>query len=110
MVTNPLAVDPASGKLKVCVLPELLIVKSVPDVPTAKVCDDAVSVFNEVIEFPIPIAVRKSDADNADIVLSAFTLGKVIAEGFVRVKKFPPTVVAPRFVLAAAAVVAPVPP
>ena len=56
------------------------------------------------------MAVRKSDADKADIVLSAFTLGKVIADGFDSVKKLPPTVVPPRFVLAPAAVVAPVPP
>ena len=56
------------------------------------------------------MAVRKSDADKASIVLFAFILGKVIADGFDSVKKLPPTVVPPRFVMAPAAVVAPVPP
>jgi hypothetical protein len=59
---------------------------------------------------PAPIAVLKSAAFNADTVLSALKRGKVIALGLVRVKRLLPTVVAPRFVLAALAVVAPVPP
>jgi undecaprenyl phosphate-alpha-L-ara4N flippase subunit ArnF len=44
------------------------------------------------------------------VLNETFTLGKVIADGFDSVKKLPPTVVPPRFVLAPAAVVAPVPP
>ena len=43
-------------------------------------------------------------------VLSAFMRIRVTALGFVRVKMLAPTVVAPRVVRAAAAVVAPVPP
>ena len=59
---------------------------------------------------PAPIAVLKSDADNALTVLLAFILINLIALGFVSVNKLPPTVVAPKFVIAAAAVDAPVPP
>jgi hypothetical protein len=59
---------------------------------------------------PAPIAVRKLAASRAETVLSALTRRKLIAPGFVRVKRFEPTVVAPRLVRAPAAVVAPVPP
>jgi len=59
---------------------------------------------------PAPMAVLYVAASNVLIVLSALTLRKVIADGFASVNKFPPTVVAPRAVLAAGAVVAPVPP
>jgi hypothetical protein len=59
---------------------------------------------------PAPIAVLKSAAFKAETVLSALNLGKVIALGFVNVYTFPPTVVAPRLVLAVAAEDAPVPP
>jgi hypothetical protein len=49
-------------------------------------------------------AVLKLAADKADIVLSALNLGKVIADGLVRVNIFCPTVVPPRLVLPVAAV------
>jgi hypothetical protein len=48
-----------------------------------------------VLLVPAPIAVRKSEALRADTVLSALMRVKVIAPGFVRVKKLDPTVVAP---------------
>jgi hypothetical protein len=59
---------------------------------------------------PAPIAERNEAASSAETVLSAFILGNAMAEGSVNVKKFAPTVVAPRLVRAAEAVVAPVPP
>lgn len=59
---------------------------------------------------PAPIAVLNVAASRVDTVLSALMRTKVIALGLVRVKKFDPTVVAPRFVRAVGAVVAPVPP
>jgi hypothetical protein len=52
---------------------------------------------------PAPMAVLKSDALSVETVLSAFTLGNVIALGLARVKKLLPTVVAPRLVLPVAA-------
>ena len=58
----------------------------------------------------IRFLIETVDAVKAAIVLSAFILGKVIAEGFESVKKLPPTVVPPRFVIAPAAEEAPVPP
>jgi hypothetical protein len=63
-----------------------------------------------VLEVPAPIAVRNVVASNALTVLSALNRGKVTALGLVRVNMLPPTVVAPKFVLAFAAVDAPVPP
>ena len=59
---------------------------------------------------PAPIAVRKSAAFKDETVLSALKRGNVTADGLATVKRFAPSVVAPRLVLAAAAVVAPVPP
>ena len=59
---------------------------------------------------PAPIAVLKFVASKAVTVLSALNRGKVIALGLVSVNKLLPTVVAPKLVLAAGAVVAPVPP
>ena len=59
---------------------------------------------------PAPMAVRKVAASSALTVLSALMRGKVMALGFVSVKKLSPTVVAPRPVRAALVVVAPVPP
>ena len=59
---------------------------------------------------PAPIAVLNEDASNAYTVLSALTLKNVIADGFVRVNRLAPAVVAPKLVLAPAAVVDPVPP
>jgi hypothetical protein len=44
----PLFVAEAVGKLNVCVAVTELILKSVPDVPTAKFCTCAVSPFNAV--------------------------------------------------------------
>ena len=49
---------------------------------------------------PAPIAVLKSVALSADTVLSALKRGKVIALGFAKVNRLPPTVVAPSVVRA----------
>jgi hypothetical protein len=112
VVITPLAVAEASGTFKVItgVVAPLATeeLKSVPVVPKVKAA--TLVTVPLVLEVPAPMAVRKSDADKASIVLFAFILGKVIADGFVNVKKLPPTVVPPRFVIAPAAVVAPVPP
>ena len=59
---------------------------------------------------PAPIAVLNVAASKALTVLSALNLGNVTADGFVKVNKLLPTVVAPKLVLALGAVVAPVPP
>lgn len=59
---------------------------------------------------PAPIAVRKLPASSAEIELSALICKNVTAPGFANVKIFDPTVVAPRFVRAPTAVVAPEPP
>lgn len=59
---------------------------------------------------PAPMAVRKVAASIVVIVLFALIWTKRIALGLASVKKLPPTVVAPKFVRAAAAVVAPLPP
>jgi hypothetical protein len=48
----PLLVAEAVGKLKVCVVPEEVIVKSVPVVPAVKVCADPDKPFSEVIALP----------------------------------------------------------
>lgn len=63
-----------------------------------------------VLEVPAPMAVRNVAASSALTVLSALNRGKVTALGSVRVNRLLPTVVAPKFVLAFAAVDAPVPP
>jgi len=63
-----------------------------------------------VLDVPAPMAVRNEAASKDETVLSALNLGNAIAATFASVYRFPPRVVAPRFVLAAAAVVAPVPP
>ena len=63
-----------------------------------------------VLDVPAPMAVLKVAASSAETVLSAFTRKNRIAVGFASVNKFAPTVVAPKFVRAVAAVVAPVPP
>lgn len=69
METNPLAVAEAVGILNVCVEVELEILKSVPEVPVAKVCVVAVSEFSEVtadvigaafhIAFPVEVSLVK---------------------------------------------------
>ena len=48
----PLLTAEAVGKLKVCTEPNEAIVKSVPDVPVANVCNELVKPFSEVIAFP----------------------------------------------------------
>ena len=63
-----------------------------------------------VLDVPAPIAVRNAAASRLLTVLSALMRGKLIAATFVSVNRFEPSVVAPRLVRAAAAVVAPVPP
>jgi hypothetical protein len=73
--------------------------------------EKATDVTVPVVELvPAPIAVRNVAASRVLTVLSAFTLRNVIAEGLVSVNRLPPTVVAPKFVRAPAASVAPVPP
>jgi hypothetical protein len=59
---------------------------------------------------PAPIAVRKEAASSEETVLSALKRGNVTALGLATVKRFAPSVVAPRLVRAADAVVAAVPP
>ena len=59
---------------------------------------------------PAPIAVLKVAASRVETVLSALIRRNVIADGLVSVKRFEPTVVAPRLVRAAGAELAPVPP
>ena len=88
-----------------------LVVMGVPaiDKPVGTVIATDVTV-PVVEDVPAPIAERNVAASSALTVLSALNLGNVIADGFVSVNMLPPNVVAPRFVLAAAAVVAPVPP
>lgn len=56
------------------------------------------------------MSILKVDVEIADTVLSALTRTSVIALGLARVKRLAPTVVAPRFVLATVALLAPVPP
>jgi len=48
----PLFVADAKGKLNVCTVPELEILRSVPLVPVAKVCTEPVSPFSEVMALP----------------------------------------------------------
>ena len=96
------------------VTPELVKV-TVPLVDTVPPPDIPIPAITAILvtdPFPIPapIAVRKLAASKGDTVLSALYRGKVIALGFVIVKRFAPKVVAPKAVLAATAVVAPVPP
>ena len=80
----------------------------VPDVvivPPVKYEPPATLVTVPVVELvPAPIAVLKVAASSALTVLSALNLGNVIADGFVKVNIFPPTVVAPNDVLPVAAV------
>lgn len=59
---------------------------------------------------PAPMAVRNAVASKEETVLSALKRGKEIDATFASVNKLPPSVVAPKFVRAAAAVVAPEPP
>lgn len=66
-----------------------------PLIPLAVTTDTSVTV-PEVEEVPAPIAVLKVAASRAETELSALNLGKVTAEGFARVNKLEPTVVAPR--------------
>lgn len=65
---------------------------TLPAKPLALTTETVVTV-PAVEEVPAPIAVLKAEALNASIVLSAFILRKVIAEGLVKVRKLPPTVV-----------------
>ena len=59
---------------------------------------------------PAPMAVRKSAAFKDETVLSALNRGNVTALGLLMVNRLPPSVVAPKFVRAVAAVVPPDPP
>lgn len=86
----------------------------VPDVvigPPVKPVPDATDVTVPVVlDVPAPMAVRNVAASKEETVLSALKRGKAIAATLATVNKLPPRVVAPKFVRAAAAVVAPVPP
>jgi hypothetical protein len=62
---------------------------------TAARPSEAVGFAPTALLVPPPIAVRKLLAESALTVLSALIRGKVMALGFVRAKKFPPTVDAP---------------
>ena len=59
---------------------------------------------------PAPMAVRKSAAFKDETVLSALNRGNVTALGLLMMNRFAPSVVAPKFVRAPEAVVAPDPP
>ena len=59
---------------------------------------------------PAPMAVRKSAALKDETVLSALNRGNVTALGLLMMNRFAPSVVAPKFVRAVAAVVAAEPP
>ena len=63
-----------------------------------------------LVTVPAPIAVRKLAADNAVTELSALNLGKVIAEGLVKVNIDCPIVVPPKLVLPVAAIKSVLPP
>jgi hypothetical protein len=58
VVTSPLLLADALGILKVCILPEELIPKSVPVVPVAKVCEFPVWELRDVIPVPVPKTVQ----------------------------------------------------
>ena len=66
VVISPLLLDDASGMLNVCVLVEDEILKSVPDVPVANVCVDAVKLLSdaiapstddEIVTSPVPVSI-----------------------------------------------------
>jgi hypothetical protein len=107
-----IAYVPAARLFTVPLRVMLPLVVTVPD----KLKPEAVPVPDTDVTVPVvelvpaPMAVRKDAASKEEMVLSALKRGKAIAATFASVKRFPPSVVAPRFVLAAAAVVAPVPP
>lgn len=71
VVINPLLLDDASGMLNVCVLVEDEILKSVPDVPVANVCVDAVKLLSdvippstedEIVTSPVPVSIPVDDS------------------------------------------------
>lgn len=64
--TTPLALEPASGRLNVCVEVAEDIAKSFPDVPVAKDCEAAVKVFSVVIP-PAGAPVWSSSQDNVTL-------------------------------------------
>ncbi len=59
----------------------------------------AVAEASTSVTVPAPIALLKEAAFKAEILLSALNLGKVIAEGLVKVNIFCPIVVPPKLVL-----------
>lgn len=72
--------------------------------------EEAVTLVTVPLPVPAPMAVLNVVASNVETELSALMRTKVIALGFASVKKLEPTVVAPKFVRAPAAVEAPDPP
>jgi hypothetical protein len=103
---------PAARLFTVPLKVKLPLVVTVPDrlKPEAVPVPETLVTVPVVLDVPAPMAVRNESASSDETVLSALNLGNAIAATFASVYKFPPRVVAPRLVLAAAAVVAPVPP
>lgn len=103
---------PAAKELTVPDSVKLPLVVTVPDKlkPEAVPVPETLVTVPVVLDVPAPMAVRNDAASNDDTVLSALNRGNAIAATFASVYRFPPRVVAPRFVRAVAAVVAPVPP
>jgi hypothetical protein len=85
-------------------------VTGLPDTVSPVVPPDRATLVTVPLPVPAPIAERNVAASKVDTVLSALNLGNVTALGLVSVKRLPPTVVAPRLVLAPEAEVDPVPP
>lgn len=107
-----IAYVPAARLFTVPLRVKLPVVVTVPDRlnPEAVPVPETLVTVPVVLDVPAPMAVRKVAASKDETVLSALNRGKLIAATFASVNKLPPRVVAPRFVLAAAAVVPPVPP
>lgn len=106
-------VGPANTVFAVCVANAAVSVPEdvIGEPLTVKISGMAsATLVTEPAPVPAPIAVRNVAASSVETELSAFTRRKVMADGFVSVNRFEPTVVAPRFVRAVAADEAPVPP
>ena len=105
VVTTPLEPVPASGTFNVitgCDSPLITVLDK--SVSTADVSVNAATDVTEPPPVPAPIAVLNDAASNHETVLFALACKNVIADGFVDVNIFPPTVVAPRDVLPVAEV------
>ena len=71
--TSPCALAEASGRLKVCVLLELEMLKLLPDVPVAKVCEPCVRPFSEVMP-PVPPPAKGNAVGDAVGAASIFVI------------------------------------